>query len=1140
VDLSEVRNIFSAHPKIPLILDSGRIPFAKTFLKGLAGSSLSFIVAEIANKLPALHVLIVPDKEEAAYLLNDMESLLEEGQVLFFPASYRQPYQVEETANANILLRAEVLDKINRFTPGKNRSLCIVTYPTALSEKVVTRQVLSKNTLSFRQGEKLSADFMNSVFAEHGFERVDYVVEPGHYSIRGGIVDVWSFSSDLPYRIEFFGDEVESIRLFEPVTQLSRSTLTEASIVPNVSERILLENRESFFDYINRDPVLWIKDVEVCAGKIEKEYLLAEKLFIGTESLLKQLSPEKLYMKKAEFLQEIGEFTLFETGLSPYHAERNNINFDQKPQRSFSKNFDLFHDELEKNITTKKKNIIFSDSAKQIERLYAIFDDLVARRKKIPPPGKDHLGELSAHLFSPILLPIHEGFTDPELGRVFYTDHQVFERYQRFRIRNSSYKKNEALTLKEIKGLSPGDYVVHIDHGIGRFGGLEKITVDGKEQETIRILYKDHDVLNISIHALHRISKYAGKEGAVPKLDKLGSQAWTNLKNKTKKKVKEIAFDLIQLYAKRKAEQGFAFAPDNYLQNELEASFIYEDTPDQEKSTQDVKKDMEAEWPMDRLVCGDVGFGKTEIAIRAAFKAVNDGKQVAILVPTTILALQHFKTFSDRLEEFKLGIDYLNRFRSAKDQKEILLRLNEGKTDIIIGTHKLVGKNVKFKDLGLLIIDEEQKFGVAVKDKLKTIKQNVDTLTLTATPIPRTLQFSMMGARDLSIINTPPPNRYPVQTEIHLFNEEIIRDAIIYEKERGGQVFFVHNRIGNLKELAGMLQRLCPDIRIAIGHGQMEGEKLEKVMLDFIEGQSDVLLSTTIIENGLDIPNANTIIINDAHMFGLSDLHQMRGRVGRSNKKAFAYLLCPPFSTLTEEARKRLKAIEQFSELGSGFNIAMRDLDIRGAGNLLGAEQSGFISDIGYETYMKILEEAIAELKNSGDRIADNGIIRTDVLPISDIRYPIFVRDCQLDTDLELLIPDSYVNNISERIYLYKELDNCGNDEQLESFRKMLRDRFGEIPIQTEELIKAVRLRRKGQEAGFEKLFLKNGKMTGYFVSKQDSAYYSSDTFKRILEHVRTDMKTARMKEGPGRLTLTFEPIRTVEAGIATMTKLLS
>lgn len=1115
--LAELKNIYANNSKTASISEAAGNPFSITHLKGLNGSAIAFQANAIFRTSPGIHLFVVPDKEEAAYLLNDLERLCDNADLLFFPSSSRKPYWVEEVANADVLLRAEVLNRVNQFiTKGKtDRAMAIVSYPEAISEKVTTRQNLTKNTLILKKGEQTPVPFLVEVFIEYGFERAEYVYEPGQYAVRGGIVDVWSFSSDFPYRIELFGDEVDSIRAFEPVSQISEKNLDFISIIPNVQERIFRESRQAFLEYLPENSYLWLRDSSTITGRINKWFELAEKTFTSEPGLIDQLPPEERYTPENDFLLQAKKFRIIETASGSLFKAGRIFEFSQTPQPVFNKNFDLLFTDLLEKVKQGYKVVILSDTSKQVERLYAIFKDLEAAKGAYGP---------IENIFTLVLLPIHEGFVDKELKLACYTDHQIFERYHRFQLKSNAYKKNEALTLKEIQGLQPGDFVTHIDHGIGRFGGLEKVVINGKEQETIRIVYKDNDVLNISIHSLHRIAKYAGKDGAPPKIDKLGSNAWSSLKQKTKKKVKEIAYDLIKLYAKRKAEKGFAFSPDNYLQNELEASFIYEDTPDQLKATNDVKRDMESLPPMDRLVCGDVGFGKTEVAIRAAFKAVNDSKQVAVLVPTTILALQHYKTFGERLKGFPVNVDYINRFKSAKQQKETLKKTAEGKIDILIGTHRIVGKDVKFKDLGLLIIDEEQKFGVVVKDKLKTMRAQVDTLTLTATPIPRTLQFSMMGARDLSIINTPPANRYPIQTEIHIFNETVIRDAITYEIERGGQVFFIHNKIGNLADIAGMIQRLCPRARVAIGHGQMDGSKLEAIMLDFVEGQYDVLVSTTIVESGLDIPNANTIIINEAHMFGLSDLHQMRGRVGRTNKKAFCYLLCPPFVTLTDEARKRLKAIEQFSDLGSGFMIAMRDLDIRGAGNLLGAEQSGFITDIGYETYMKILEEAMIELKEEGGGKEEEGRGKSEenVLPSS------FVRDCVLDTDLELLIPDSYVNHIPERIALYKELDSSKADNDLEKFRKMMRDRFGPVPEQTEELIQAVRLRWAAQQAGLEKLLLKNGKMTGYFISKQNSPFYQSETFTRILNFLRTHPHTAKMKEANNKLTITFEKIPNV------------
>jgi transcription-repair coupling factor (superfamily II helicase) len=1096
---------------------------ARIHLKNTVGSSISFIASAAWQHVYKTNLLIANDKEEAAYLLNDLESLIGAENVLFFPASYRMPYEHEEIDNSNILLRAEVLNKINT---GK-KHICIITYPEALTEKVVTKSHLTKNTLQIRLKEHVSIEFISEVLHEYGFERVDYVVEPGQYSVRGGIVDIFSFSNDHPYRVEFLGNEVDSIRSFDPTSQLSVQNLSFCTIIPNVQTKLLKESRQSFLEFIPADAVLWFRNFQLSIEKIERAFLQAEDAYSKLDGVIAQLPPSELYIHKDDFTRQVLAFSTVEFGQQYFLKGESAVKIEYNiiPQPSFNKNFDLLNDNLKANSNKGMSNVIFSDTAKQIERLYKIFEDLNAKRAAAVVAR-----EGANTNFSPILLSIHEGFIDQDLKLVCYTDHQIFDRYHRFRLKDSFQKKNEALTLKELKGLNPGDYITHIDYGIGRYGGLETIEVNGKMQETIRLVYKDHDIVNISIHSLHRIAKYSGKEGTEPKINKLGTNAWATLKQKTKKKVKEIAYDLIKLYAKRKALKGFKFSPDTYLQNELEASFIYEDTPDQVKATADVKKDMEAEAPMDRLICGDVGFGKTEIAIRAAFKAATDGKQVAVLVPTTILATQHFKTFSERLKDLPVTVDYINRFKSPKAQKETIEKLGKGQIDILIGTHAIVGKNVKFNDLGLIIIDEEQKFGVAVKDKLKTLKTSVDTLTLTATPIPRTLQFSMMGSRDLSVISTPPPNRYPVQTELHTFNEEIIRDAISFEISRGGQVFFVHNRVQNIMEIAGMIQRLCPDAKVAIGHGQMDGDKLEEVMLGFVEGESDVLVATTIIEAGLDISNANTIIINQAHMFGLSDLHQMRGRVGRSNKKAFCYLLTTPVSLLTNEARKRLKTIEEFSELGSGFNIAMRDLDIRGAGNLLGGEQSGFINEIGFEMYQKILDEAIMELRNEHEefRLSDSG----GTQKFSKARRSDFISDCTIDTDMEILIPDQYVNNITERLTLYRELDDSKNEEELQSFQSRLVDRFGPIPVQTLELIDTVKLRWLAMEIGFEKLFLKNNRMVGYFIPRQDSPYYQSETFTKVLKFVQQNQRTAKMKENNGKLTLTFENIRSVEAAI--------
>ncbi len=1104
---------------------------ARIHLKNAIGSSVSFIIAAAFQNTYKTNLIIANDKESAAYILNDLENLLGQENVLFFPASYKMPYEHEAIDNANILLRAEVLNKINT---GK-KHICVVSYPEALTEKVVTKSHLTKNTLELKRGLKISIEFITDVLSEYDFERVDYVIEPGQFSVRGGIVDIFSFANDYPYRIEFLGDEVESIRSFDNVTQLSITPLAFCNIIPNVQTKLLNESRQTFFEFIPENTVIWFQSFQFTLDKIGKAFEQATVAFEKLDATIVQLAPEELYIDTTIFSKQTLKFPIVEFGNQYALQATQTITYNQSPQISFNKNFNILNDNLRANVSRGLDTIIFSDTSKQIERLYKIFQDLSPNASPLKGEGSLLRGTniSSESIFTPILLSIHEGFVDHDLKLACYTDHQIFDRYHRFKVKSSFNKKNEALTLKELKGLNPGDYITHIDYGIGRYGGLETIEVNGKMQETIRLVYKDYDIVNISIHSLHRIAKYSGKEGAQPNVNKIGSPAWSVLKQKTKKKVKEIAFDLIKLYAKRKALKGFKFSPDNYLQNELEASFIYEDTPDQEKATADVKRDMEKEYPMDRLVCGDVGFGKTEIAIRATFKAVCDSKQVAVLVPTTILALQHYKTFKERFANFPCKVDYINRFKSAKQQKETLEKLEKGEIDVLIGTHGIVGKNVKYKDLGLMIIDEEQKFGVGIKDKLKTFKSTIDSLTLTATPIPRTLQFSMMGARDLSVINTPPPNRYPVQTELHTFNEEIIRDAVSFEVSRGGQVFFVHNRVQNIMEIAGMIQRLCPDVKVVIGHGQMDGDKLEENMLAFVEGEYDVLVATTIIESGLDISNANTIIINQAHMFGLSDLHQMRGRVGRSNKKAFCYLLTTPVSLLTNEARKRLKAIEEFSDLGSGFNIAMRDLDIRGAGDLLGGEQSGFINEIGFEMYQKILDEAIQELRLENEEFNEAEAGGTQ--KYTGARHGKYVLDCVIDTDMEILIPDTYVNNITERLNLYRGLDNSKTEEELIVFEEQLKDRFGPVPKQAIELIKTIQLRWLAMDIGFEKLLLKNNKLVGYFIAKQDSPYYQSEVFTKILKFVQQHAKHCKMKENKDRLTLSFENIKSIDDALAVL-----
>lgn len=1073
-------------------------------IKGSAGSLNAFMAYGIGKSLPVHQFIVLPEKEEAAYFLNDLESLIGD-RALFYPSSYRRAYELEKTDNANVQLRAEVLNKIS----AKEQPYCIVTYPEALNEFVVTEKDLLQHTLDINLGDQLGIEFLTDTLNEYGFERVDFVGDPGQFSIRGGIVDIYSFANDQPYRLEFFGDEVESIRLFDAASQLSLKQLDHIAILPNIQKRVTEEKRVSIFSFLPQNTLFWFKEFQICRDKIEKGFTQATDAFINLESPLNHLPPEQQFISKEQFIKESLHLNTIEFGQQFYFKSDFEVSFNATPQPVFNKNFELLSDNLEKNTENGIQNIVIANNVKQIERLYSIFEDL----------GKSLQMET-------MVLSMHEGFIDHEQDIALYTDHQIFDRYHRFRLKESFKHKDQAITLKELNNLVPGDYIVHIDHGVGKFSGLEKITVDGKQQEAIRILYRNSDILYISIHSLHRISKFVSKDGTEPKIDKLGSDSWKKLKQKTKKKVKEIAFDLIKLYAERQSKRGFAFAPDTYLQNELEASFLYEDTPDQFKATQAVKEDMEAETPMDRLVCGDVGFGKTEVAIRAAFKAVADSKQVAVLVPTTILAWQHYQTFKNRLKDFPAKVDYINRFKSRKEQTETLKKLAKGEIDILIGTHRIVGKDINFKDLGLLVIDEEQKFGVGVKDKLKTMKVDVDTLTLTATPIPRTLQFSLMQARDLSVINTPPPNRQPILTEVHTFNEELIRDAISYEVSRGGQVFFINNRVQNIKEVAGMISRLVPEARVLIGHGQMKGEELEERMLAFINGEYDVLVATTIIESGLDIPNANTIIINNANNFGLSDLHQMRGRVGRSNKKAFCYLLAPPMISLTPEARKRLQALEQFSDLGSGFQIAMKDLDIRGAGNLLGAEQSGFISEIGFEMYQKILNEAIQELKE------------TEFKEMYTELEGAYIQDTMIETDLEILIPDSYVSNIAERVNLYKELDNLEGETALVGFTEQLIDRFGPIPIATQEMIKAIQLRWLANEIGIEKLVLKKEKMICYFISNQDSPYYQSAAFTKVLTFIQQHPNLAKLKERNEKLSLVFEQVKSIQQAIELLGKI--
>jgi transcription-repair coupling factor (superfamily II helicase) len=1069
-------------------------------LRGLFGSLDAVLVAAVYRLCLQNYMIILHDREEAAYFHNDLQNLVPEKEILLYPSSYKKPYDVQETDNANVLFRAEILNRINH---KDSYGELIVTYPEALTEKVINKRSLLSNTITLKTGTKTNLKKLIERFTTYDFEKTDFVFEAGQYSIRGGIIDVFSYANEYPYRIEFFDEEIESIRTFHPDTQLSIDYVKEIHIIPDIQTKLQKDGRESFLSFLPPNTKIFIKDYELTLDAIRKQYEKTEGLFhdILNKSGYTQVigSPSDLFETDASLRDSLRQFTCIEFGNRFYFDSPITMEFHSQGQPSFNKNFELLGKNLEENQEKGYINIFSAGSENQIERLTSIFE------------------EINPHVsFESIHTEFRSGFIDHQLKVALYTDHQLFERFHRYKSK-PKFTKSKSLTLRELQTLQPGDYVTHIDYGIGRFVGLDKIEINGKEQEALRLVYKDDDLLYVSVQSLHKISKYTGKEGKPTVMSKLGTQEWELKKKKVKRRVKDIASDLIMLYAKRKASPGFSFSRDSFLQAELESSFIYEDTPDQASSTSDVKDDMEKPYPMDRLVCGDVGFGKTEVAIRAAFKALADNKQVAVLVPTTILAFQHFRTFTERLSDFPAKIEYISRFKSAQSIKQTIKNLKDGKTGIIIGTHRLVNRDIEFNNLGLLIIDEEQKFGVSVKEKLKELKVNVDTLTLTATPIPRTLHFSLMGARDLSIIATPPPNRQPVTTEIHTFNEGQVRDAISFELRRGGQVFFVHNRIHDIDEIANIIFRLVPDARIAVAHGQMKGEKLEKIMLKFIEGECDVLVSTNIIESGLDIPNANTIIINRAHMFGLSDLHQMRGRVGRSNRKAFCYLITPPTAGLTVEARKRLKTLEEFSELGDGFKVAMRDLDIRGAGNLLGGEQSGFINDLGFETYHRILDESIRELKETEFR----ALFEKDLKEKTDL----LVEDCTIETDLEMLIPESYVSNISERLNLYARLDNIKNETELSAFVNEIRDRFGEIPDSVRTLIETVRIRWIAEKLGIEKLILKNGTLKAQLIDPGNENYYKSETFGKILHFIKTNPLKCRLKESRRRPILFIDHI---------------
>ncbi|MBK6755635.1 MAG: transcription-repair coupling factor [Flavobacteriales bacterium] len=1120
--LPDLLTLYRNDPRVARIAEGLQPDSARVQIAGTIGSSQALIATSVIDRMKGVHVFVLTDKEEAAYFINDLEALRnkdkdarnakKEEDMLFYPAPSRSPYDPDGHHDGERVSRTEVLEVLMK----KPEHLIIVTYPDALVPLVVGKETMVKNTLTVKRSEELPIDTLEEWLLETGFSRVEFVYEPGQFSVRGGIVDVFSYGSDKPYRIELYGDTVESVRRFDPQDQLTVERLAEAVIVPDLQDEDAAR-QQLFFAQLPENSTIWLRDLQAIGDAATKQLKLLGEAYERLSEKEKHALPSELLATDGALIKGTLGFrkVFWKSAIAPETMKQVAdvvVDFQQRPQPTFAKEFKVLSGDLHNKQNAGYTNLIACNSAKQSERLYSIFNDM------------EH--EVA---FTPLVLDLHEGFIDPELKLALYTDHQIFERYHRFRLKEGFRKNSQALTLKELTQLKPGDLVVHIDHGVGVFSGLEKIDAGGSMQEAIRLIYRDNDILYVGIHSLHRVSKYSGEEGgAAPNVSKLGSPAWKNLKERTKAKVKALAFDLIKLYAQRKSKPGFAFQPDNYLQHELEASFIYEDTPDQLKATQDVKRDMEKATPMDRLVCGDVGFGKTEVAIRAAFKSVCDSKQVAVLVPTTILALQHAKSFAARMKGLPCRIDYLNRFRSQKDQTQILKDLKEGKIDIIIGTHRLVSKDVVYKDLGLLIIDEEQKFGVNVKDKLKTLRATVDTLTLTATPIPRTLQFSLMGARDLSIISTPPPNRYPVATMLQPYDEVTIRGAIEYELSRGGQVYFLHDKVKNIEFIAGMIRKLVPGARVGVGHGQLEGHKLEEVMLDFIEGNTDVLVCTTIVENGLDIPNANTIIVNEAQNFGLSDLHQLRGRVGRSNKKAYCYLLAPSPHLLPDLSRKRLQAIEQFSDLGSGIHIAMKDLDIRGAGDLLGAEQSGFINDIGFETYHKILEEAVRELKSEhfAELFEDRQLARGGTRDQSD--------DCIIETDLTMLIPNSYVSETAERLALYRKLDDIKDETELRKFTTEVTDRFGPIPQQVVELMEAIRLRWLGQHMGLEKMVLKKGTLIGTFIADQKHRFFASDTFNAVLRSVQAQPRKFKVYEKGGTLRVSVQDVKNVrEAKVA-------
>ena len=1125
MDIQELQALFAEHKQVKAL---GKVlcdeSVKNIFMEGVCASAVpvifSSIILKSSDAVSRPYVFVLNDAEEAGYFYHDLVQILGDSQVFYFPSSFRRAVKFGQRDAANEILRTEVVSRLNAgYWP-----LFVVTSPEAMAEKVVSSGELKVRTLKLNVGQQAELVDIEKRLFELGFQRVDYVYEPGQFAVRGSILDVFSYSSEYPYRVDFFGDEIDSLRLFEVQSQLSKEKKDEIVIVPELGT--VTSEKVTFTDFLPVDSVFVLKDMLFLRDVVDQIYhdgfssqaLIEEQAtseMDAAEQRLK-LNAESLLVDGATILKGLLGFRKVWIGSKPDETPQVTLHFNMHPQPIYHKNFELVNKSFYDYQADGYKLYILADSAKQTDRLAAIFEE-----------------QGSGISFIPVNKTLHSGFLDEDLRVCLFTDHQIFDRFHKYNLRSDKARSGKiALTLKELQEFNIGDYVVHVDHGVGKFGGLLRIPNGDTVQEVIKIIYQNDDVVFVSIHALHKVSKYRGKEGEAPRLNKLGTGAWERLKERTKKKIKDIARDLIKLYSQRRQEKGFAFSADSFMQHELEASFLYEDTPDQLKATQDVKADMEKDRPMDRLVCGDVGFGKTEVAIRAAFKACADNKQVAVLVPTTVLAYQHYQTFSSRLKNMPVRVDYLSRARSAAKTREILKELAEGKINILVGTHKLIGKSVKFKDLGLLIIDEEQKFGVATKEKLRQVKVNVDTLTLTATPIPRTLQFSLMGARDLSVIQTPPPNRYPVQTEVHTFSGELIADAINFEMSRNGQVFIVNNRISNLYDLEALVHKYVPDARVCIGHGQMSPEELEKIILDFVNYDYDVLISTTIIESGIDIPNANTIIINGAQNFGLSDLHQMRGRVGRSNKKAFCYLLAPPLASLNQEARRRLQAIENFSDLGSGIHIAMQDLDIRGAGNLLGAEQSGFIADLGYETYQKILSEAVKELKNE----EFNDVYADEIAKGNALGGDVFVDECTLESDLPMYFPEEYVPSSSERMLLYRELDGFERDEDVEAFRQRMIDRFGPIPQEGEELIRVVALRRLGKQLGAEKIVLKAGRMVMYFISNEASAYYKSKAFGQCIAYMGMYAQSCRLRDTNGKHTMVIEEVSSVGRAVEILT----